>query len=136
MLKFSTSVNFLFSELPFLERFAAAATNGFAGVEMQFLEAPVPDIRLALDDSGVKAVLINVEMGDLLSGGPGLSGVPGREGEGPGAPRPAEIPGDGVAPQGDSRHSSATELMARRSQEGAQGARALRIQIKRIVNNF
>lgn len=81
MLKFSTSVNFLFGERPFLERFAAAKEAGLVGVEMQFLEAEPTEIRRAVDDAGVDLVLINVDMGDLLSGGPGLSGVPGRETE-------------------------------------------------------
>jgi hydroxypyruvate isomerase len=81
MLRFSTSVNFLFGELPFLERFAAASAAGLAGVEIQFIEAEPAEIRRAVDDAGVEVVLINVDMGDLMAGGPGLSGVPGRERE-------------------------------------------------------
>ncbi|NIB42462.1 TIM barrel protein [Pseudomaricurvus alkylphenolicus] len=80
-MKFSTSVNFLFSEKPFLQRFAAARQAGIEGVEVQLMEAPAADIANASREAGVEVVLINVDMGDLLQGGPGLSGVPGREQE-------------------------------------------------------
>lgn len=78
-MKLSTSVNFLFSELPFLERFEAAKKAGFAGVEIQLMEAEATQVATAIADSGVQPVLINADMGDLMKGGPGLSGVPGRE---------------------------------------------------------
>jgi len=79
MLRFSTSVNFLFTEVPFLDRFRAAREAGITGVEIQFMEAPAMEVAKAVQDAGVEVVLINADMGDLLSGGPGLSGVPGRE---------------------------------------------------------
>jgi len=78
-MKFSSSVNFLFGELPFLERFQAAANAGFSGVEIQFLEASCSECAAAAAAADISVVLLNVDMGDLLSGGAGLSGVPGRE---------------------------------------------------------
>jgi hydroxypyruvate isomerase len=79
MLRFSTSVNFLFGELPFLDRFAAARRAGFHGVEIQFLEASAVEVARAAREAGVEIVLLNLDMGDLFTGGPGISGVPGRE---------------------------------------------------------
>ena len=35
MPRFAANLHYLFTELPFLERFAAAARAGFAGVEFQ-----------------------------------------------------------------------------------------------------
>jgi len=78
-MKFSSSVNFLFGELPFLERFQAAANAGFSGVEIQFLEASGSECAAAAAAADISVVLLNVDMGDLLSGGAGLSGVPGQE---------------------------------------------------------
>ena len=79
MLKFSTSISFMFGEYPFLERFQAAADAGFGGVEIQFVEAEADAMAAAATSAGVDIVLLNVDMGDLLAGGPGLSAVPGRE---------------------------------------------------------
>ncbi len=81
MLRLSTSINFLFGEHAFTERFAAAREAGFSGVEIQFLEASDSEVARAASDAGVEVVLLNASMGDLLGGGPGLSGVPGREQE-------------------------------------------------------
>lgn len=70
----------MFGELPFAARFAAAAAAGFDGVEIQRIDEATPHaIAAAATQAGVQVALINVPMGDLLSGGPGLSGVPGRE---------------------------------------------------------
>jgi hydroxypyruvate isomerase len=46
MLRFAANVSMLFTEVPLLERFEAAARAGFAAVEMQFpYEVPAPRIR-------------------------------------------------------------------------------------------
>ncbi len=80
-MRFSTSISMMFREHPVDERFAAAGQAGFDGVEIQFLAEGDP-VRMAAAAAaaGVEVVLINVGMGDYLVGGPGLSGVPGREG--------------------------------------------------------
>lgn len=79
-MKLSASITFMFAELPFLDRFAAARAAGFDGVEIQALPAvDLADVRAAVTDAGVAVRVLNVDMGDLFEGGPGLSGVPGRE---------------------------------------------------------
>jgi hydroxypyruvate isomerase len=80
--RISASISFMFRELPLPERFAAAKTAGFAGVEIQRLdEGDPPAMARAAAAAGVAVALVNVPMGDYLAGGPGLSGVPGREAE-------------------------------------------------------
>jgi hydroxypyruvate isomerase len=70
----------MFREVPVCERFAAARRAGFAGVEIQVLaEGDARQMAAAAQAAGIEVVLINVGMGDYLGGGPGLSGVPGRE---------------------------------------------------------
>jgi len=78
--QFFSSITFMFRELPMPDRFRAAANAGFSGVEIQFLdEAPLPDLVSAREECGLPVRLVNCDMGDFISGGAGLSGVPGRE---------------------------------------------------------
>lgn len=80
MLKFAANLSLLFTELPLLQRFAAAKQSGFAAVEIQFpYELSIESIREQLDQHELALVLINVPAGDLMQGGLGLAGVPGRE---------------------------------------------------------
>jgi len=79
-LRFSASISLMFLEHGLYERFAAARAAGFRGVEIQVLDEGEPSrMARAAAQAGVDVVLINVGMGDLLTGGAGLSGVPGRE---------------------------------------------------------
>jgi len=81
-MKFNANLSLLYSELPFLERFSAAAEDGFRAVEIQFpYDTPAAEIKSALEQAGLEFVLINVPAGDLMSGGLGLACVPGREPE-------------------------------------------------------
>lgn len=76
MLKFSANLSLLFTEVPLLERFAAAQRAGFAAVEIQFPYAlPAADIAAALEQAQLELVLFNVPAGDLLEGGEGLAAV-------------------------------------------------------------
>jgi hydroxypyruvate isomerase len=79
MRKFSTSVTLMFREFPALERFAVARRAGFDHAEIQVMEAAPADVAAAASAAGIGVLLLNVGMGDFLQGGPGLSGVPGRE---------------------------------------------------------
>lgn len=80
MLKFSANLSLLFTELPLLERFAAARRAGFQAVEIQFpYELSIEAISAELDRHELELVLINVPAGDLMQGGNGLAGVPGQE---------------------------------------------------------
>lgn len=79
-MRFSASVTMLFGELPLLDRFAAVRAAGFEGVEIQTLAVAAPAVMArAAADAGTPVVLVNVPTGDYSTGGPGLSGVPGRE---------------------------------------------------------
>ncbi len=80
MLKFCANINWLFREHDFADRFAAARDIGLDAVEFQHPEGcdPAIVIRKAAE-AGVKIALFNAWPGDLMEGGDGLSGVPGRE---------------------------------------------------------
>ena len=73
-LRLVANLSLLYVEMPFMERFAAAAADGFAAVEIQFpYDTPAALIRAELDRLGLQCVLINVPAGDLMSGGRGLA---------------------------------------------------------------
>jgi hydroxypyruvate isomerase len=72
----------MFREHPILDRFAAAAAAGFAGVEIQYLAEGDPQLMArAARAAGTEVALVNIGVGDFMTGGLGLSGVPGREAE-------------------------------------------------------
>lgn len=80
MLNFSANLSLLFTELPLIERFAAARRAGFSAVEIQFpYELSISQLRQQLNAHELHLVLINVPAGDLMQGGDGLAGAPGRE---------------------------------------------------------
>ncbi|MDP2227373.1 MAG: TIM barrel protein [Moraxellaceae bacterium] len=80
MLKYSANLSLLFTEVPLIERFAAARAAGFSAVEIQFpYELAIADILRELETHELRLVLINVPAGDLMQGGDGLACVPGRE---------------------------------------------------------
>jgi hydroxypyruvate isomerase len=81
-IRFSTSISLMFREYPIEARLERARRAGFEGVEIQFIEeADPPSLGRAARACGIAVALINVGMGDFRAGGPGLSGVPGREAE-------------------------------------------------------
>jgi hydroxypyruvate isomerase len=72
----------MFNELPFLDRFGAAAKAGFKGVEFLFpYEFPAAEIRRRLSDAGLSLVLFNLPPGDFAKGERGLAALSGREAE-------------------------------------------------------
>jgi len=80
MPKLAANLNFLFPELPFLDRFEAAAMAGFRGVESTFpYEASASAIAERLKHCGLSLVLFNVPPGDTRAGERGLGALPGRE---------------------------------------------------------
>lgn len=82
MPRFCANLMFLFQELPFLERFEAAAAAGFKAVEYQFPYATtINDIGARLDAAGLDMVLINAPSGDWPAGERGIAALPGREDE-------------------------------------------------------
>ena len=81
MLRFCANIGFLFPDLPFLDRFAAAARAGFAGVEFASpYEYSAAELRTRLEDNGLAQVLINSPAGDRAKGERGFACLPGREG--------------------------------------------------------
>ena len=58
MPRFAANLTMLFTEAPFLERFALAKAGGFEAVEFLFPYAyPTADIKQRLDDNGLTLVL-------------------------------------------------------------------------------
>jgi hydroxypyruvate isomerase len=82
MPRFSANLGFLFTDKPFLDRFAAAASVGFRGVEyMSPYEHDPKDIARRLADHGLTQALFNLPAGDRAAGEHGLAILPGRQGE-------------------------------------------------------
>lgn len=82
MPRFSANLSTLFTDRPFLERFAAAAQAGFKGVEVQFPYHLDRDaVAAALAEHRLSMVLCNAPPGDWEAGERGLAAVPGREEE-------------------------------------------------------
>jgi len=82
MPRFAANISLLFTEYPLLDRPSAAADAGFGAVEMQFpYDVPVADLLRATERAGIGFALFNLPVGDLLSGGPGLAAIAGREGQ-------------------------------------------------------
>ena len=80
MLRFAANLTTMFKELPFLDRFAAAADAGFRGVEFQFpYEFAASSIGKRLRASGLQNVLFNLPPGDWPGGERGIACLPGRE---------------------------------------------------------
>jgi hydroxypyruvate isomerase len=83
-LRYDVNLSILFTELPLLERPAAAAAAGFDAVELwwPFAEPAPPDRELdalhrAIDDAGVALVGLNFDAGDMAAGDRGLLSRPG-----------------------------------------------------------
>ena len=69
MLKFSANLKWLFTEVPLLDRFDAAAQAGFTAVEYPTpYEQPVATLAARLRDCGLRMVLINTPAGDKARG--------------------------------------------------------------------
>ncbi|HEX6733886.1 MAG TPA: hydroxypyruvate isomerase [Azonexus sp.] len=82
MSKFAANLSFLFTEVPFPERFARAAAAGFAGVEYLFpYDWPAGEVAGWLAAAGLEQVLFNLPPGDWAAGERGLACLPGRQGE-------------------------------------------------------
>jgi hydroxypyruvate isomerase len=82
MPRFAANLSFMFNELPFLDRFEAAAKAGFKAVEFLFpYEFPAREIAARLKANGLTQALFNLPPGDWTRGERGLAGIPGREAE-------------------------------------------------------
>ncbi len=82
MPKFAANLSMMFNELPFLDRFDAAAEAGFKAVEYLFpYDFPPEEIARKLEQNGLSQALFNMPPGDWAAGERGLSAIPGREAE-------------------------------------------------------
>ncbi len=80
MPKFAANLSMMFNELPFLERFEAAAAEGFTAVEFLFpYDYPAELLAEQLRSNGLQQVLFNTAPGNAEAGEWGLAAVPGRE---------------------------------------------------------
>src|SRR5688500_5716467 len=72
----------LYTEHPFLDRFAAAATDGFRAVEyLGPYDHPPAGVPPAATGAGLEQALVSLPSGDWAGGERGLGGLPGREEE-------------------------------------------------------
>ncbi len=80
MPQFAANLSMMFNEVPFLERFGAAAAAGFRAVEFLF---PYPHPPEAIADQlrrhNLQVVLFNMPPGDWDGGERGMGCIPGRE---------------------------------------------------------
>ncbi|HEV2608761.1 MAG TPA: 2-oxo-tetronate isomerase [Noviherbaspirillum sp.] len=82
MPKFAANLSMMYQEVDFLDRFAAAAADGFDAAEFLFPYGYVKDeIKSRLTDAGLGLVLFNCPPGDWNAGERGMASVPGREEE-------------------------------------------------------
>lgn len=87
--RFNVNLSILFTELPLLERPAAAAAAGFTAVELwwPWVDSPAPEqseldaLRRALDGAGVQLTGLNFYAGRLPGPDRGALSIPGEESE-------------------------------------------------------
>lgn len=81
-MKFSANLSFLYQELGFLDRFTAAARDGFPAVEYMspYIEQK-EKVAETLRANGLVQALFNAPAGDWAGGERGIAALPGREGE-------------------------------------------------------
>ncbi len=78
MPRFAANLSLLFPELPYLDRFSAAAQAGFTAVEILFpYDLAAKETRRALLANGLDLVLINAPPPNYTGGEPGYAAVPG-----------------------------------------------------------
>jgi len=82
MPRLAANLTMMYNEHPFLDRFQAAASDGFQGVEFLFpYDFAAADIRARLQDNGLTQALFNAPPGDWAAGERGIASLPGREDE-------------------------------------------------------
>lgn len=82
MPRFAANLTMMYTEHAFLDRFGAAARDGFTAVEFLFpYEHPAATIAGLLKEHGLRQVLFNSPAGDWKAGERGCTALPGREEE-------------------------------------------------------
>jgi hydroxypyruvate isomerase len=81
-MKLAANLGYLFTELPFLERFGAAAKAGFSGVEIIAADVyPIDQLAETIGTAGVQFVQFNTAIGNWKAGERGISVDPEKRGE-------------------------------------------------------
>lgn len=76
---FAANLSMMFTEVPFLDRFKAAAKAGFTAVEFLFPYAhPAEEVGKRLRDNGLTQALFNLPPGDWDAGEKGFAALPHR----------------------------------------------------------
>jgi hydroxypyruvate isomerase len=79
MPRFAANLTMMFTEVPFLDRFAAAAKAGFTAVEYLFPYAhPAEEVGKRLREAGLTQALFNLPPGDWDAGEKGFAALPQR----------------------------------------------------------
>lgn len=82
MPRFAANLTMMFTERPFLDRFSAAADQGFQWVEYLFPYEFAPEqLARALERNHLRQALFNAPPGDWQAGERGMACLPGREKE-------------------------------------------------------
>ncbi|WP_321919281.1 2-oxo-tetronate isomerase [Paraburkholderia tropica] len=82
MPRFAANLTMMYNEHAFLDRFAAAAHDGFDAVEYLFpYDHPAAEVKARLEENGLAQALFNALPGDWAAGERGLAALPGREDE-------------------------------------------------------
>ena len=82
MPRFAANLSMLYPELDFLDRFEAAARDGFEAVEFLFPYAyPARELVARLQGNGLQQVLFNLPPGNWDAGERGIACLPGRQQE-------------------------------------------------------
>ncbi|SDI96711.1 hydroxypyruvate isomerase [Pseudomonas flavescens] len=82
MPRFAANLSMLYPQHDFLDRFAAAAADGFAAVEYLFpYDHSAQVLKQCLSDNGLVQALFNAPPGDWAAGERGIASLPGREAE-------------------------------------------------------
>lgn len=80
MPRFAANLSMLFTELPYLDRFSAAADAGFEAVEVLFpYEIAAKETQRALLANGLELLLINAPPPNYTGGRPGYAAMPEME---------------------------------------------------------
>src|SRR6201985_1330295 len=79
MPRFAANLSMMFNEVPFLDRFEAAAKAGFTAVEFLFpYEHPAKEVGARLHGNGLTQALFNLPPGDWAAGEKGFAALPAR----------------------------------------------------------
>lgn len=80
MARFAASLTYLFTELPMLQRFAAAKRAGFDGVEILFpYDLATKDLKSAAQEAGLEFIVLNTPPPNWAGGPRGFAAEPGNQ---------------------------------------------------------